>query len=72
MGVRSTPILCFIKIGKMKIAIIGAGNIIPDDKLKETVITSELYYMYINSIRERLREEQKKKENTKDTDDNTM
>ena len=26
MGVRSTPILCFIKIGKMKIAIIGAGN----------------------------------------------
>ena len=51
------------------------GNIIPDDKLKETVITSELCYMYINSIRERLREEQKKKENTKDTkdtDDNTM
>ena len=36
------------------------------------IITSELYYMYINSIRERLREEQKKKENTKDTDDNTM
>ena len=26
MGVRSTPILYFIKIGKMKIAIIGAGN----------------------------------------------
>ena len=48
------------------------GNIIPDDKLKGTVITSELYYMYINSIRERLREEQKKKENTKDTNDNTM
>ena len=45
------------------------GNIIPDDKLKEAVITSELYYMYINSIRERLREEQKKKENTKDTKD---
>ena len=33
------------------------GNIIPDDKLKETVITSELCYMYVNSIRERLREE---------------
>lgn len=31
------------------------GNIISDDKLKETVITSELYYMYINSIRERLK-----------------
>ena len=41
------------------------GNIIPDDKLKETVITSELYYMYINSIRESLREEQKKKETQK-------
>ena len=26
MGVQSTPILCFIKIRKMKIAIIGAGN----------------------------------------------
>ena len=32
------------------------GNIIPDEKLDETVIDCELYYMYINSIRERLTE----------------
>ena len=32
------------------------GNIIPDEKLDETVIDCELYYMYINSIRERFTE----------------
>lgn len=37
-------------------AIDRNGNIIPDDKLDETVITNELYYMYINSIRERFTE----------------
>mgnify|MGYP003292830779 CR=1 FL=1 len=44
MGVRSTPILCFIKIGKMKIAIIGAGNMggaIARGLAKGTIIQAE-------------------------------
>ena len=32
------------------------GNIIPDEKLKETVIMNEMYYMYIHSYRKRIRE----------------
>ena len=41
----------------MKVQVIDRnGNIIPDEKLDETVIDCELYYMYINSIRERFTE----------------
>ena len=40
-----------------KIGIVDRnGNIIPDEKLDETVIDCELYYLYINSIRERFTE----------------
>ena len=41
----------------MQVVVIDRnGNIIPDEKLDETVIDCELYYMYINSIRERFTE----------------
>ena len=42
------------------------GNIIPDEKLDETVIDCELYYMYINSIRERFTEVDDEDDSTED------
>ena len=42
---------------KMKVIVKDEdGNIIPDEKLKETVIMNEMYYMYIHSYRKRIRE----------------
>ena len=42
---------------KMKVIVKDEdGNIIPDEKLKETVIMNEMYYMYIHSYRKRIGE----------------
>ena len=52
---------------KMKVIVKDEdGNIIPDEKLKETVIMNEMYYMYINSIRERFTEVDDEDDSTED------